>query len=366
MIHFFLTHSKDAANSPFGDRLRELGVQHLIIAGEVRHQYRHRAWMLFVGRPQTAWFAVRAAWRSLARERPIPQAVVVWTHIEALIVALFRALLGRRDTKLVLVGFILTERSGSLHRWLRRLYFDTVFSVVDLAIVHSRAEAERYAELFKGRRTRFVFIPWGSHIDNLEALRAQPPDTGAADVLCAGRSGRDYPTLFRALGGQGLRVKVVCDLADALAGCQPAPDIEVLDRCYGAAYLRELLHARCVAVPLGVGDISAGQMVLLQAMEMGKAVVLTRTATTVDYVRDGHDALMCEPGDADGLRAQVLRALADDTLREQIGANARQTFVRRFTVPAVVHCTRSRHPSPLGGCRGPPHPTADQRLRPMP
>ncbi len=336
MIHFFLTFSRDAANSPFGHRLAELGVAHRIIAGEVRHRYKHRAWMMFVGRPQTALFAMRAAWQSLVTSRPAPTAVVVWTHIEALIVALVRALTGRRHTRLVLVGFILTERQGRLHRWLRRLYFDTVFSVVDMAIVHSRVEAVRYAEQFARRRTRFEFIPWGSHIDNLDALAKAPPESGAADVLCAGRSGRDYPTLFKALAGQPLRVKVVCDLAEAVAGCEPAENIQVLDKCYGADYLRELLHARCVAVPLSVGDISAGQMVLLQAMEMGKPVVLTRTATTVDYVTDGQEALLVEPGDPIALRNAVGRLVADDALRARIGQNAKQTFASRFTVPALV------------------------------
>ena len=335
MIHFLLTFSKDAANSPFGQRLREMGVQSRIIAGEVRHRYKHRLWMLFVGRPRTAMFAMRAAFRSLVVERPVPRAVVVWTHIEALIVGLVRWFSRNTDTKLVLVGFILTSRTGWFHRLLRSLYFRSVFSLVDLAIVHSRVEADRYAEQFKGCRTKFVFIPWGSHIDNLVEL-SEPPIEGAADVLCAGRSGRDYLTLYRAFAGGPLRVKIVCDLAEALAGCEPAPNIQVMNQCYGSAYLREVLHAGCVVVPLSAGDISAGQMVLLQAMELGKAVVMTRTATTVDYVTQGQDALLVEAGDADGLRGAVERLLAEPALRERLSQGAKQTFTSKFTLPALV------------------------------
>lgn len=334
MIHFFLTFSKDAANSPFGRKLAELGVQYRIIAGEVRHRFKHRLWMVFVGRPATAWFALRAAWQSLAREAERPRVIVVWTHIEVLIVGLVRWLL-RRQTAIVLVGFILTERTGRLHNLLRRLYFRRVLSVAQLVIVHSRVEAERYARQFAGLPARFAFIPWGSHIDDIARLEREAP-AQPADVLCAGKSGRDYPTLFGALGGTGVRVKVVCDLAEALAGCSPAANIEVLDHCYGDAYLREVLHARCVVVPLGVGDISAGQMVLLQAMELGKAAVITRTATTVDYVRDGHDALLVDPGNPAALREAVERLLADDALRLRIGQQAKRTFNERFTVPALV------------------------------
>ena len=335
MIHFFLTFSKDAANSPFGQRLSEMGVQSCIIAGEVRHQYKHRAWMLFVGRPRTALFAMRAAFRSFVVEKQVPRAVVVWTHIEAFIVGLVRCVSRKSDTKLVLVGFILTSRTWWLHGLLRNLYFKTVFNLVDLAIVHSSAEADRYAEQFKGCRARFVFIPWGSHIENLVEL-SEPPIEGAADVLCAGRSGRDYLTLYRAFAGGALRVKIICDLAEALAGCESAPNMQVMNECYGSAYLREVLHAGCVVIPLGVGDISAGQMVLLQAMELGKAVVMTRTASTVDYVTQGVDALLVEAADADGMRNAVEQLLEDPALRESLGRSARQTFTSKFTLPAFV------------------------------
>ncbi len=336
MIHFFLTFSKDAADSPFGHRLAELGVQSKIIAGEVRHRFRHRLWMVFIGRPQTAWFAICAAMRSLLLETPQPRVVVVWTHIEALIVGLVRWSFRRHDTRIVLVGFILTRRSGWLQNALRSLYFNRVFSVVDMAIVHSRVEAARYTALFRARKTRFVFIPWGSHIDGLDSLAQAQPGGDAADVLCAGRSGRDYVTLYRALAGTPHRVKIVCDLAESLNGCEPADNIQVLDKCYGTAYLRELMDTRCVVIPLGVGDISAGQMVLLQAMQMGKAVVMTRTTTTVDYATDGHDALLVDAADAPALRAAVERVLSDPPLRALLGSNAQATFAERFTVPGLV------------------------------
>ena len=337
MIHFFLTFSKTAEDSPFGRRLAEMGVATRIIAGEVRHHFRHRLWMVFVGRPQTTFFAIKAAVRSLVLERPTPRVVVVWTHIEALIVGLVRWLFRRADTKIVLVGFILTRREGSLHNALRNAYFRTVFSVVNMAVVHSSVEATRYTGLFKGCKTHFVFIPWGSHISGLTAMAADIDHSHQpADVLCAGKSGRDYRTLYTGLAGGQWRVKIVCDLTEALAGCPPANNIQVLSKCHGEAYFKEALRARCIVIPLGVGDISAGQMVLLQAMEMGKAIVITRTATTVDYATHEHDVLMVEPGNPTNLAAAVERLLSDPALAGRLGRNAAQSFRERFTVPALV------------------------------
>jgi glycosyltransferase involved in cell wall biosynthesis len=254
-----------------------------------------------------------------------------------MIVAFVRALRGRRQTKIVLVGFILTQRRQPLHNWLRAVYFRWLFSLVQLVVVHSRTEAERYASLYRQSAARFVFIRWGSYVIKLPENELHlAPGRAGADVLAVGRSGRDYPTLFRALGGTELCVRVICDVPAALADCTPAPNIEIMDRCFGGDYLRELNNASCMVIPLGVADISAGQMVLLQAMEMGKAVVITRTATTLDYVADGQEALLVEPGDAEGLRRAVTQLVADPALRERLARQARDSFNRHFTVPAFV------------------------------
>ena len=136
MIHFFLTMSSDGSNSPFAHALRELQIPHRIFSGKVLLRYRWRVWLLVVGLPRLATFAMRSAWRSLVRAKPAPEAVVVGSHIEALVFALASRLL-RRHTRVVLIGFIFTRREN---RWLdaaRRAYFDRLFSTIDAVLCHS-------------------------------------------------------------------------------------------------------------------------------------------------------------------------------------------------------------------------------------
>lgn len=333
MIHFFLTFSKTAADSPFSRRLDELGVQYQIIPGEVRHRYRGRFWMTLVGRPMTAWFALRAAIRSMLVSDLQPDVVVVWTHIEALIAGLVRAARQRRGVKIVLVGFILTQRAGRLHRWLRDRYFGAVFRIVDMAVVHSSVERERYSAAFP--RVHWVFIPWGSNIEAVPQANGQAAQE-LRTVLSAGRSGRDYRTFYRAFATGPFDARIVCDMPSALDGCVSSPFITVLDRCHGTAYVRELLAASVVVIPLAVGDISAGQMVLMQAMQLGKPIVITRTATIVDYLTPDHDALFVEADDAKALFGAVERLLSDKETASRLGANAVATFANRFTLQAMV------------------------------
>ena len=84
MIHFFLTFSDDASDSPFAHALRDLKVDHRIISAKVLLRYRRRIWLILVGLPRLMFVALRAAWQSLVTMRPVPDAVVVNSHFEVL------------------------------------------------------------------------------------------------------------------------------------------------------------------------------------------------------------------------------------------------------------------------------------------
>lgn len=326
MIHFFPTFGLDAAATPYGEALRQSGVPHRIFAGEVRFNYRSRLELLFVCIPRLAWFAARSTVASLLLSQSAPDVVVVGSDVQVLAFTLARTLL-RRRVRIVLASFIFTARSASWANRLRRAYFRFVLRQTDLAVVHSRLEVERYRALFSLPYTRFVFIPWGTTVALREKVmgdaRIAPGEEG---VVAAGKSGRDYRTLFAAMAKVPAELRVICDYAGALAGAVPGERTTILTDCHDLDYFTELARASVVAIPLAVDDISAGQMVLIQSMGMGKAIVVSRTPTICDYVTDGHDALLVPCADADALRAAIVRLLGDRALREWLGRNARATF----------------------------------------
>ncbi len=335
MIHFFPIFSREAAASPLGTTLRALGLPHRILAGEVRLAHRSRAGLLLVGLPRLALFALRAALRSLLLERPRPDVVVLGSDVEVLVFALVARLLGRRP-RVALLGFILTGRAHPLHERLHRLYYRLVLAQTDLVLCHSRLEVARYARLFPGRR--FAHVPWGTDVPML-AHAARPPEAPGR-VLSAGRSGRDYPTLLRAGAGRPWDLVVVCDSLDPLPG-EATGAVRVLRHHHGDDYLREVLAAAVVAVPLLVDDISAGQMVMIQAMACGRPLVVTDTPTTREYVTDGVEALLVPLGDAPALAAAVDRLLADAPLRGRLGRAGEVAFRERFsTESSVRHMVR--------------------------
>ena len=77
-----------------------------------------------------------------------------------------------------------------------------------------------------------------------------------------------------------------------------------------------------VVVPLQRTSAAHGHTTIAQALCLGKAVVTTQGAGVADYVRDGVEGLLVEPGDVAGYRAAVLRLFQDEELRRSCEAAA--------------------------------------------
>lgn len=338
LIHFFPTFSKDAKDSPFAMELATLAVPHRLFPGEVILRYRSRIWLLLLGWPKVAWFGLHSSIQSLVLSNPYPDTVVVGSHIEALIFGLLRALRLRSKPAIVLLGFIMTARKNILINYIRRLYFGFVFSVVDKVICHSMLEVERYTKVFKNSKAKFIYIPYGLHISGREG-RTQPEAVVSKCqpyILAAGRSGRDYATLFEAVEPLAIDLHVVCDSGNALAGIRVPQNVKVLRDCYDDAYVEELRNSLFVAIPLGANDISAGQMVLIQAMAFAKPTVITRTPTVEEYVSDEQESLLVAQGNVLELREAINRLLVDEKLAARLASNATSAFDNKYCMRAYV------------------------------
>ena len=97
---------------------------------------------------------------------------------------------------------------------------------------------------------------------------------------------------------------------------------------------RRLERARVVALPVRENSYSGATTVLLQAMALGKPVVVTRTAAiaTGYGLEDGDNVRLVAPGDAHGLRARARRRCsATSGTRRALGVRARATVESELT-----------------------------------
>ena len=337
MLHFFPRYYKDVADQPFATELRRLGVPHRLFGATLNLRYATLAGLLLRVYPTLGWFALRGAARSLLLSRPPPAAAVVGSDIEALVFGLVR-LIFRLRTRIVFETLIVTPRRSPRMDAIHRRYYALILSLIDIGICHSSVEVARNRAAFPAARCRFVFVPYGTTVTGRAALMAAAAAAGGQDgaVVAAGRSGRDYRTLAEAVRGLPCRLDILCDTAAAVAGIAPSAQIRLVAGCFDRAYIAALAAARLVVVPLAVDDISAGQMVLLQASALGKAVIVTRTATTLEYATEGEEALFVAMGDVAGMRAAIRRLIDDPALRARLGANAARRFERDHSTEAYV------------------------------
>ena len=77
-------------------------------------------------------------------------------------------------------------------------------------------------------------------------------------------------------------------------------------------------------------------MTLLEAMSLGKAIVVTRVGGNVEILEDGRTALFVEAGDAKALTTNIERLIDDEALRSRLGESARGDFRRRFEPSLMV------------------------------
>jgi glycosyltransferase involved in cell wall biosynthesis len=165
-------------------------------------------------------------------------------------------------------------------------------------------------------------------------------------ICAAGLEWRDYPTLIEA-------VRDMPDLSIKLAAASPwSKHVDetakrelpsnVSARRYEYEALRELYaQSSFVVVPLYENDFQAGVTTLLEAMAMGKAVIITRTIGQTDVIVDGENGLTVAPGDVAGWREAITRLRNDSALRERLGNNARQWVEEHATLDRWVQTVAS-------------------------
>lgn len=336
LLDFLHLRSWDIAASPIGQELKRLGVAHRFLVAPVKLVYRRRAELLLLVYPRLLIATVNAAVRSLGPRQVPPSAVIVSSDIEALVFAAIRTLM-RRRTLIVFQTLIITPRASRFGNMLYFAYWKLIMLAIDVGICHARSEIESYTALFPRHVGKLQYIPYGTTVAQREALlQTRGEQSGMPVIVTAGRSGRDYKTLAQAVEGLPCRLKIICDIASPLIDVQPSDQIEVVKNCFNNDYLKILSSAAFVVVPLAVNDISAGQMVLLQAWALGRAVILTQTATTIDYATDQVDTLLVPLGDAAALRAAISRLIEEPSLRERLGDAARHRFDRDHSTEAYI------------------------------
>jgi hypothetical protein len=225
--------------------------------------------------------------------------------------------------------------------------------------VLSTAELELFPRTWGVDPERVAFTPFCYTLT--EAALAQPTRSGGG-VFAGGDSMRDYGPLLEA--SAGLRADVTLAVRRAPPAWRKRAGANVrLGPVSGDRFFELMRAADVVVVPLQEGiDRSAGQQTYLNAMAMGKVVVVTDSPGARDYVDDGVTGLIVAPGDAHAL-ATALETVLDPAWRAEarrMGDRARAVARARFRPIDHLRVVLDVASRAAGG------PAARSRTRPAP
>jgi len=249
-------------------------------------------------------------------------AVVTSNLRMAQVYGFLRTLFRMRSPVHVHLELWLDEEKDSFAWKLKRVFQRMAFARTDLLITSARAEIETYSERLGLPRDRFRFVFFHTNVIKPGAVGKE-----GGYAFAAGKTGRDYPLLAQAVADTGVDV-VVLGSASSVEGVEFPPNVTVLTDEPYERYLELLYGCDFVIVPLSDSKSSRGQVVILEAMAVGKPVIATDGVGTVDYIDTGDNGVLVPPDDPEALRSAVTRLGTDAALRARLSRSALEQIPR--------------------------------------
>jgi glycosyltransferase involved in cell wall biosynthesis len=207
----------------------------------------------------------------------------------------------------------------------------------------SQAQVDMLTERYGIKQAQIEVIYW--HVDH-QFFQPQASESTKRQICSAGTASRDYATLLQAVQDLDVAVKVAASSTwfpqqlnislDAIPG-----HVEVRD--YGTYHALRQLYADSlfVVVPLLNVDFSAGYSVILEAMAMGKAVIVSKIRQRDDFIVDGWNGFYVTPGNVVELRDRIDFLLQNPDEARRLGQNARKSIEERYTLEHFVERVRN-------------------------
>lgn len=195
--------------------------------------------------------------------------------------------------------------------------------------VLSTKEVETFPQVWGVDPSRVVFQPFPNTLHEYRGMATR--DDGY--IFAGGNSVRDFGLLESALQGINIPARFATKWQPTLN----LPNMEVGPTSHDD-YMSLLANAHAVVVPLRQSVRSAGQQSYLNAMGLGKPVIVTDAPGVRDYIIDGVTGIIVPP-DVNALRAAILHVMdpVNTDFYAEMGRRAREDVFKRFTEEHFRH-----------------------------
>jgi glycosyltransferase involved in cell wall biosynthesis len=259
------------------------------------------------GTPLGGW---NAYWKTARRSLDSADGVITLFPQLGTMVGLQQRLRGRRKPVVAWcfnLGYFPTDLRRSLARF--------ALGKVDRFVVHSTGEIDLIANYLDIPRSRVRFVPLQRAPIGVEDAEedAQP------FVLAMGSANRDYKTLVEAAKITSLPLTIVA-APRCVADISLPPNVKFLTALTPHQCHVLVRQARFSIVPLADTAAASGQVTVIEAQRLARAVIATRSMGTIDYIDDGRTGLLVDPRNPEDLAGAMRKLWEDRTAREAIAA----------------------------------------------
>jgi Glycosyl transferases group 1 len=195
--------------------------------------------------------------------------------------------------------------------------------------VLSTKEVETFPKVWGVDPSRVVFQPFPNTLHEYRGMETR--DDGY--IFAGGNSVRNFGLLESALVGTNIPTRIATKWQPVLN----LPNLKVGPTSHDD-YMTLLANSHAVVVPLRQSVRSAGQQSYLNAMGLGKPVIVTEAPGVRDYVIDGVTGVIVKPT-VEALRAAVLHVMdpRNADFYAEMGRRAREDVFKRFTEEHFRH-----------------------------
>jgi len=184
--------------------------------------------------------------------------------------------------------------------WLRRAFMRLCLRQVDVCVVWTNVECERYARTYGLPIHKFAFV---KHHHTLKRYEFAVADDGY--IFTGGNSDRDYRLFLDAVREFPVPCVLATNLPQLLRGLLIPANVRVVSA--SPTEFRQLMaRARVVVVSMQANLLrTGGQQTFLNAMHMQKPVILTDPEGGRDYIEHGKTGLLVRYPDVPALREAI-------------------------------------------------------------
>ena len=236
--------------------------------------------------------------------------------------------LARRPFPVVAWAFNIGTCSRGLRQWMARLSLRRI----DRFVVHTQRERQIYSEWLGLPIDRFEFVPY--QVPEIPVMHSE--NTDHPFILSLGSAHRDFSTLFAAVEQLNLPT-VVASGPRALEGLSIPSQVKTPFGIHKQDCWRLAQEARINVVPLlpNSGATAAGQVTIVEAMRMKRAIIATRCNGAEDYIQHGKTGLLIEPHSVTAMVEAIQLLWNDAALRQRLGEAASRYAADHFSDEAA-------------------------------